>query len=226
MDLALISLALPKFLIGTMVTLELTISSLAIGFVLAILLVLGDFAKGNIIKLPIKTFVAFMRGTPLLVQIFIIYYGLSQFEWLRVTLFWSVLKEPFACALIALALNTSAYTMVIFRGAINSIPKGEIEACKALGMSTGMMVFRILLPRAIKLSLPAYSNEVIMILQGTSLASTITILELTGVTKQLISQTYEVMELFILSGVIYLILTMVVVKIFVKLTPRYLEIQK
>jgi His/Glu/Gln/Arg/opine family amino acid ABC transporter permease subunit len=225
MELELIKLALPKLLTGTLVTLELTIFSLLIGFILAILLVLGDMLKYRTVKIPIKFFVAFMRGTPLLVQIFIIYYGLSQFEWIRASVFWEILREPFACALLALALNTSAYTMVIFRGAINSIPKGEIEACKALGMSMGMMFFKILLPRAIKLSLPAYSNEVIMILQGTSLASTITILDLTGVTKQLISQTYAVMELFVLSGVIYLILTMIIIKIFSKLTPRYLNLR-
>lgn len=220
MDLALINLALPHFLQGTLTTLELTILSLFIGFFLAIILVIGDLVKHKFINFPVKAFVAFIRGTPLLVQIFIIYYGFSQFVWLRSSIFWEIFKQPFACALFALTLNTAAYTMVIFRGAINSIPKGEIDACKALGMSTKTTLFKIVLPRAIRLSLPAYSNEVIMMLQNTSLASTITILDLTGVTKQLISQTYAVVELFVLSGIIYLLLTAIIVRIFSFLTHK------
>jgi arginine transport system permease protein len=202
---------LPKILSGTVVTIELMLLSLLAGLIMAIILTLGDKSEIWVFKKSIAIFVFFIRGTPMLLQFFIIYYGLGQFAWLRETALWVILKQPFACAVIALAINSSAYTMVLFKGAINSIPKGEVEACKALGMTNWSMLWHIIFPRALQLALPAYSNEVIMVLKGTSLASTITILELMGVTQQLVAQTYAVMDFYLLAGAIYLILNVCII---------------
>lgn len=193
------------FLSATFTTVELAVISLLIGLTLAILMTLGG-AKHKIMCSLIDGFIFLIRGTPLLVQIFIIYYGSAQFEWLRESSLWFIFKQPFSCAIIALALNTCAYTTVLFRGAIKSIPKGEVEACQALGMSKSIMMRKIILPRAIQIALPAYSNEVIMVLKSTSLVSTITIVDITGITNKLISQTYDVFTLIAISGCIYLCL--------------------
>ena len=209
---------LPQLLSGTLTTIALMIFSLLIGLFLAILLTVASASRKKIFQYPINAYVFFIRGTPLLVQFFLIYFGSSQFEWLRQSIFWYLFQKPFVCAVIALAINTSAYTTVLFRGAINSIPHGEIEASKALGMSWLVMMRRIVLPRALRIVLPAYSNEVVMVLKGTSLASTITLLDLMGVTQRIIAENYAAIEFLVLAGIIYLLLNTLIITIF-----RYLE---
>src|SRR5262249_7460180 len=159
----------------------LMLCSLMLGLILALLMTLGLLSKRCYLVIPIKLYLFFLRGTPLLVQIFLIYYGSAQFDWLKASPLWNIFQNPFLCAVLALAFNTSAYTTVLLKGAIDSVPENEVIACTALGMSKLLMFRRIILPRAIRIALPAYSNEVIMILKGTSLASTITILDLMGV---------------------------------------------
>lgn len=202
---------LPKILSGTAITIELTVLSVSIGLTIAIILTLAHKSNLWFLKFPINAYVFFIRGTPMLLQFFLIYFGSGQFVWLRATPLWDIFKSPIACAVIALAINTSAYTMVLFRGAIDSVPQGEVEACRALGMSYLQTLWRVVLPRAIRIALPAYSNEVIMILKGTSLASTITVLELTGITRQIIAQTYESMMFLLVAGVIYLLINAVII---------------
>ena len=197
---------LPLLLSGTLVTLELMVLALLIGLCLAFILTILTEGRWPWLKLPAQVFVFVIRGTPLLVQFFIIYYGSGQSHWLRETFLWVILKQPFGCAVVALAFNTSAYTSVLLRGAIRSVPHGEVEACQALGLSTWQMYRRVIIPRAIRIALPAYSNEVIMILKGTSLASTITLMDIMGMTKHLIAITYETIPLLILAGVIYFLL--------------------
>lgn len=197
---------LPKLLSGTVVTLELMVLALFIGFCLALCVTACLESGRRYLKAPAQAFVFVIRGTPLLIQFFIIYYGTGQFLWLHQTFLWAVFKHPFWCAVIALALNTSAYTAVLLRGAIHAVPVGEVQACQVLGLSTWQMYRRVILPRAFRIVLPAYSNEVIMILKGTSLASTITIMDLMGVTRHLIAATFETIPLFILAGIIYLVL--------------------
>lgn len=211
---------IPQLASGLGTTILLMLSALAVGTVLALFMTLGMISKHPWLALPIHAFVFFMRGTPLLVQIFLIYFGLGQFEWLRDTPLWLILREPFACAVIAFALNTSAYTTVLFKGALDSVPHGEVVACQALGMSRGLMLRHIIIPRAIRMALPAYSNEVIMILKGTSLASTITILDLMGVTDEIISQTYQTLPYLCLAGVIYFALNALIISIFRMLERR------
>ena len=142
------------------------------------------------------------------------YYGASQFEVVKNSIFWPILREPFWCAIIAFTLNTSAYTAEIFRGAIQAIPKGEVEACKVLGMTKVQMYRRILLPRAFGIVLPSYGNEIILMLKGSALASTITILDLTGMARTIIARTYTPIEIFLAAGVIYLVISMFVIFLF------------
>jgi polar amino acid transport system permease protein len=156
---------------------------------------------------PAYTYIFFFRGTPLLVQIFLVYYGLSQFETIRDGPLWPILREPYWCAIIAFSLNTAAYTAEIIRGGIQGVPHGEIEAARALGMSRLLVLRRIILPRAFRLALPAYGNEIILLLKASALASTITLLDLTGVARTIIARTYMPIELFAMAGAIYLVMT-------------------
>ena len=159
------------------------------------------------------------RGTPLLVQIFIIYFGLGQVEWIRESFLWIVLKEPYSCAILAFTLNTGAYSSEIFRSAFETINKGIVEAAAGLGLNKINTFLRIKLPIAIKQSLPAYGNEMILMLKGTSLASTVTLLDLTGVAKHIISTTFRPVEVFIVAGGIYLLMTFLIHN-FIKLLEK------
>ena len=158
----------------------------------------------------------------MLVQLFIIYFGLAQIEYLRSSFLWVVLKEPYWCAIIAFALNTGAYTSEILRSAFETIDKGYIEAGQSLGIPKNKIFYKIKLPIAIRQSLPAYSNEMILMLKGTSLASTVTLMDLTGVAKFIISTTFKPIEIFIVAGSIYLFITFLI-HTFVKLIERRLE---
>ena len=161
------------------------------------------------------------RGTPLLVQIFIIYYGLGQIEWLRSTFLWVILKEPYWCAIIAFALNTGAYTSEILRSAFQTIKPGIIEAGKSLGISSKIILYKIQIPVAIRQSLPAYGNEIILMMKGTSLASTVTLMDITGVAKHIVSTTYKPLEVFLLAGGIYLFMTFIIHNLIKYLEKKY-----
>ncbi len=210
--------SIPQIATGMVTTLELMICALIIGLLLALILTMCSYLNLKIINIILKAYTFIIRGTPLLVQIFIIYYGSSQFDFIRNGILWNILKEPFACAVIALALNTSAYSFELFRGAISAIPYGEIEACQALGLSKLQMLRKVIAPRAIRLVLPAYSNEVIIILKSTTLASTITLMDIMGVIHAFISQTYLTASYLLLAGSIYLFLNLIIINIF-----RYIE---
>ena len=212
---------LPQMFTGLVITLELMICSLVIGLLLAIVFTLCSATGKTLLKAPIDCLVFFIRGTPLLVQIFIIYYGSGQWSWLRTTFLWDFLRHPFGCATFALAINTAAYTTALLTGAIKAVPKGEIEACQVLGLSRWQMIRRVILPRAWRMALPAYSNEVIMILKSTSLASTITLLDLMGVMRQMIARTYDVLPFFLIAGILYFCLNALIIGIFKYLEHRY-----
>ena len=161
------------------------------------------------------------RGTPLLVQIFIIYFGFGQIEFIRDSFLWIILKEPYWCAIIAFALNTGAYTSEILRSAFQTIKKGYIEAGKSLGISSKIIFYKIQIPIAIRQSLPAYGNEIILMLKGTSLASTVTLMDLTGVAKYIISTTFKPIEVFIVAGSIYLFMTFIIHNLIKFLERKY-----
>ena len=210
MDLDLMINSFPKLLSATLVTLKLLSLSLIFGLILGLFFAILRLNK-NIFLNKFSYFYSYkFRGTPLLVQKFIIYYGLGQIEFLRSSFLWIILKEPYWCAIIAFSLNTGAYTSEILRSAFETINKGFIEAGDSLGISKKIIFYKIQIPIAIRQSLPAYGNEIILMLKGTSLASTVTLMDLTGVAKYIISTTFKPIEVFIVAGGIYLFMTFII----------------
>ena len=210
MDLDLMISSFPKLLNATLVTLKLLSLSLIFGLILGLFFAILRLNK-NIFLNKFSYFYSYIfRGTPLLVQIFIIYFGLGQIEFLRSSFLWIILKEPYWCAIIAFSLNTGAYTSEILRSAFETINKGFIEAGDSLGISKKIIFYKIQIPIAIRQSLPAYGNEIILMLKGTSLASTVTLMDLTGVAKYIISTTFKPIEVFIVAGGIYLFMTFII----------------
>ncbi len=218
MDLELMINSFPKLLSATVITLKLLSLSLILGLFIGLLFAILRMNENFFLNKFAYGYSYVFRGTPLLVQIFIIYFGLGQIEYLRSTVLWVVLKEPYWCAIIAFALNTGAYTSEILRSAFQTINPGLIEAGKSLGVSKKIIFYKIQIPVAIKQSLPAYGNEIILMLKGTSLASTVTLMDLTGVAKYIISTTFKPVEVFIVAGSIYLFMTFIIHN-----TIKYLE---
>ena len=210
MDLDFISEHFPRLLKATKLTIELTSLSLFFGIFVGVFFAILRTSKNKILFFISYYYSYIFRGTPLLVQIFIIYFGLGQVEWIRESFLWIFLKEPYSCAIFAFTLNTGAYSSEIFRSAFETINKGVLEAAKGLGLNKITTFFKIKLPIAIKQSLPAYGNEMILMLKGTSLASTVTLLDLTGVAKHIISTTFRPVEVFIVAGGIYLFMTFII----------------
>ena len=210
MDLDLMISSFPKLLSATLVTLKLLSLSLIFGLIFGLFFAILRLNKNIFLNRFSYVSSYIFRGTPLLVQIFIIYFGLGQIEFLRSSFLWIILKEPYWCAIIAFSLNTGAYTSEILRSAFQTINKGFIEAGDSLGISKKIIFYKIQIPIAIRQSLPAYGNEIILMLKGTSLASTVTLMDLTGVAKYIISTTFKPIEVFIVAGGIYLFMTFII----------------
>ena len=221
MDFDLMFTSFPKLLSATLITLKLLSVSLIIGMFLGLFFAILRLNKNKIINKFAYGYSYVFRGTPLLVQIFIIYFGLGQIEYLRTTFLWEILKEPYWCAIIAFALNTGAYTSEILRSAFQTIKPGIIEAGKSLGISNKIIFYKIQIPIAIRQSLPAYGNEIILMMKGTSLASTVTLMDLTGVAKYIISTTFKPIEVFIVAGSIYLFITFLIHNLIKILEKKY-----
>jgi len=213
----------PKLLSGLNLTIQLVTTSLLIGFCLAIGLALLRLSNNTFLSFFAKTYIFYFRGTPLLVQIFFIYYGIAQFDIIRETFVWSFFKEAYWCGILALTLNTCAYSSVIIRGGIQSVPFGQIESAKSVGMSRFLLYRRIILPIAFRQALPAYGNEIILMVKATSLVSTITLMEITGIARLIIAKTFSPVEIFIVAGLIYLTMNFIVTRLVnfceIKLTP-------
>ncbi len=189
---------------GVPLTLKLASLSVALGGVIALFLALMRLSGLAVLDRSARLYVFVFRGTPLLVQIFLIYYGLGQFAWIRTSLLWPFLREPFWCAVLALTLNTASYSSEIIRGGLLSVPSGQIEAARACGMSRLLLLRRIVLPIAVRQALPAYGSEMILMVKATSLASIITLMEISGLAAKIISDTYRAIEVLIVAGIIYL----------------------
>jgi octopine/nopaline transport system permease protein len=211
----------PKLLSAAVITLKLLSVSLIIGLLIGLFFAILRLNKNIFINKFAYGYSYIFRGTPLLVQIFIIYFGLGQIEYLRSTVLWVILKEPYWCAIIAFALNTGAYTSEILRSAFQTIKPGLIEAGKSLGISNKIIFYKIQIPIAIRQSLPAYGNEIILMMKGTSLASTVTLMDLTGVAKYIISTTFKPVEVFIVAGGIYLFMTFIIHNVIKYLEKKY-----
>jgi arginine/ornithine transport system permease protein len=211
MDFSVVTQNIGLYLQGLWTTVWLVAAALAIGLVLAIPLAIARTSRNPLINGPVFAYTYFFRGTPLFIQISMIYYGSGQFEVIRQSWLWTLFSQAWFCALVAFVLNTAAYTAEIIRGAILATPRGEIEAARACGMSNALMLRRIVLPSAFRRALPAYGNEVIFMLHGSAVASVITIVDLTGAARVVNSRFYTPYEAFLTAAAFYMALTFAIV---------------
>ncbi|OAN89028.1 amino acid ABC transporter permease [Marinobacter sp. EhC06] len=211
---------------GMVTTVHLVFLSLVIGLLVAVPLAILRTVRNPFVSGPVWLYTYLFRGTPLLIQLYIIYYGLAQIEGIQETFWWEIFREPFYPALLAFTLNTAAYTTEIIRGAIVSTPHGEIEAAKAYGMNWFMRMRRIVLPSAARRGVQAYSNEVIFMLHASAIASVVTIVDLTGAARNIYSRFYAPFDAFIFVALCYMALTFILVFAFRKLENHLLKHQR
>jgi arginine/ornithine transport system permease protein len=223
MEWGVVQDSLPQYLSGALVTLQLLVLACGLGLAAALPLAMLRSLPSPWAHKPVWLFTYVIRGTPMLVQLFLLYYGLAQFEAVRASVLWPWLSSAWFCAVLAFAVNTCAYTTEILHGAMKAVPSGEIEAAKALGMSRWVMLRRIVLPSAFRRALPAYGNEVVLMLHGTSLASVVTLYDLTGAARELNSVHYLPFEAFITAAVFYALITAVLVALFRAAERRWLQ---
>ncbi|QBQ63236.1 arginine ABC transporter permease ArtM [Actinobacillus indolicus] len=210
---------------GVPTSLLLTFVSLIVAFFLAVGLTFLLSMENLVIKAVINGFLTLFTGTPLLVQFFLIYAGPGQFQWIVDSPFWSLLSDAWFCAMLTLALNSAAYSTLLFHGAVKAIPKGQWETCAALGLSR-LQTLKILVPYALKRALPSYSNEIILVFKGTSLASTITIMDIMGYARQLYGTEYDALTIYGLAGAIYLVITGIMTVILRKVERKVLSFER
>ena len=214
-----------KIVEGIPLTLQVVSISTILGIFLAVAVALMRISGNRLMSLPAYYFVYLIRGTPLLLQLYFVYYGLSQFEAIRESILWPILKEPYWCGIITLTISTGAYSSEIIRGGILSVSKNYIEASGALGLSQIKTFMLITLPITVRQALPAYGNELILMVKASSLISIVTLMEITGIARTIISKTYAPVEIFLVAGSIYLVINFVIV-MFVNLAERRLGIEK
>lgn len=222
MNLDVVVASLPMYVGGAWVTLQLLVAALAVGLACALPLAVLRSLPSPWAWRPVWCFTYVIRGTPLLVQLFLLYYGLAQFAWVRESAAWPALRSPWFCAVAAFAINTCAYTTEILHGAIRAVPAGEVEAARAFGMTRLQTFTRLLLPQALRRALPAYSNEVVLMLHATSLASVVTLHDLTGVAREVNSVHYLPFEAFVTAALGYVAITVVLVALFHAAERRWL----
>ena len=203
-DFSLIIESVPRMFTGIGLTLQLLVLASILGTILAVIISLMRISNIPLLNWPAIVYIYIFRGTPMLVQIFVIYYGLSQFQAIRDSFLWIALREPFWCAIIAFSLNAGAYTAEILRGAIQGVDKGLLKASTALGLSKSQSFVHITTPIAIRLALPAFGNETISLLKSTALASIITMFDITGVARTIMAETFAPYEVFISAAIVYL----------------------
>jgi arginine/ornithine transport system permease protein len=223
MNLDAILQSLPLYGRGLLVTLALLAAALALGGLAAVPLAIARGARRRWVSAPVWAFTYVIRGTPLLVQLFLLYYGLAQFDAVRDSVMWPLLSSAWFCAVAAFAINTAAYTTEILHGAMRALPAGEIEAGRAMGMSPWTLLRRVVLPGAMRRALPAYGNEVVFMLHGTSLASVVTLMDLTGAAREVNARFYLPFEAFVTAAAIYLLLTLALVAAFHAAERRWLR---
>ncbi|MEO0819018.1 MAG: ABC transporter permease subunit [Pseudomonadota bacterium] len=207
---------------GVWVTLHLTALSLAVGFLIALPAALA-LHRGSRFAPAVSGFVYLFRGTPLLVQAYLIYYGLAQFEWVRAGPWWVILREAWWCALIAFSLNSAAYQTEILRGAFATIPRGELEGARALGLPERLVTWLVLLPSSLRRALPQYGNETVFMLHGSVVASVITLQDILGAGRTLNARYYLAYEGLVTAAILYMALTFALVGIFRLIERRYLR---
>lgn len=222
-DLPVVLQSLPEFGRGLVMSLQLLGLCLATGFVCSVPLAIARVSSLRWLAWPVWAFTYVIRGTPLLVQVFIIYYGLAQFPAVRESALWPLLREAWFCAWLAFSINTTAYTTEIIAGALRGTPAGEVEAARAYGLDGWRLYRRILLPSALRRALPQYGNEVVSLMHATSIASTVTLVDVTRVARDVYANHLLPVEAFGTAAVIYFALTFAMVGAFRLLERRYLR---
>jgi len=210
-------LFLPAFLAvknGFVLTLTITLASFVLGQILALPLALALNSDAKALRIPASTYTFLVRGSPLLVQLFIVYYGLGQIEAVRQSFLWPMLRSPIYCAILAIGLNSAAYSAELLAGAIRQLPPGQWEAGRALGLRSGILMLKIILPQAYRAILPAIGNELVLVMKGSTLASAVTVMEMTGAARVFVAKSYAPFETFLIAGVIYLLLGAVFGRVF------------
>lgn len=215
MDIDLIIRSMPKLLDGALMTLFLTAFAVPVGFVVAIPVALARLSPRSWLRLPAGLFIYLFRGTPLLIQLYLVYYGLGQFrETLEFYGLWWFFRDALNCALLVLVLNTGAYSGEIFRGAIGGVARGQVEAARALGMSWFTRTRRIVLPQALRIGWPAYTNEVVFLMQATSLVSLVTVAELFRAGDAIAVRTFKIYDIYLTVAAMYLVISYGIILIF------------
>jgi len=209
-DFALILESLPRLLAGVRITLMLFVTSLVAGTILALVIVIMRLSGVRVLSWAAFAYTYFFRSTPVLVQIFVIYFGAPQFEFIRDTQLWVLFREPVFCLWLALSLNVAAKVAEVFRAGFIAIPKGLMEAASALGLNRRNRLAYITSPLVIRLSLPAYSNEMVSAIKATSLASTVTLLDITGIARTIVSETFKPYEIFLSAALFYILMTWII----------------
>lgn len=212
MDFTFLSSTMITLLQAVPMTLLLFSLSIVSGGILALVIVALRVSGNPILSGFAKAYIFVFRGSPLLIQMFLVFYGLAQFSFIRYSFLWPFLREPVVCAILSLALCTAGYTAEIFRGGIRAVSPKEVEAARSIGMSRLLLVRRIIAPIAFRHALPAYSTEIVLMMKSTALASLVTVWEVTGVAQRLISHTYRTMEVFLCAAIIYLVLNFVILQ--------------
>lgn len=222
-DWGLIAESLPAYWRGLQVSLLLMLICVSASFLLSVPLAIARVSPNPWLAKPVFLYTYVIRGTPLLVQLYMIYFGLAQFEWLRESAAWPLFRNAWFCAWLAFALNSTAYTTEILAGALRQTPNGELEAARSLGMSTARIYRRILLPSAIRRALPQYGNELVMVMHATSIASAVTIVELTRTARDVYYNNLAPLEAFGLVAIFYFTITFTLVGIIKLLERRFLK---
>jgi polar amino acid transport system permease protein/octopine/nopaline transport system permease protein len=191
---------------GIWLTLLITIASFIVGQIFALPLALALVSSRWWLSYSASTYTFMVRGSPLLVQLFIVYYGLGQVEAVRSSFLWPVLKSPLYCAIITIGLNSAAYMAEIIAGAIRQLPKGQFEAASALGLSRYVALVKVVFPQVYRTLLPAIGNELVLVMKGSTLASAVTVIEMTGAARIFVARTYAPFETFLIAGSVYLVM--------------------
>ncbi len=216
----------PQLAYGTWLTIEITVIVFLVGNAMALGVALARTSKNPLIWVPAHGYIQLFRSTPFLVQLYLIYYGcgaiLAHTPAIRYSFLWPFLRDAFWYGVVALSLNTAAYTGNVLRGAIEAVPFGEIEAGRAFGMSKWLIFWRIVLPRAIRICLPTMSGETILLMKTTALLSTVTILDLMGTARFIVAQTFRVYEPLLAAAMLYVVLTFIITRGF-RFMERYLN---
>ena len=221
MNFQLIAEYIPAFIEGVGITLWLVSISFLVGLAMSVPLALVRIYGVPIASQLSEGYSYVMRGTPLLVQVYLLYFGVAQFEAVRDSWAWYLLEDPMICLIAGFALNTSAYISEIWRGAFKAVPKGEIEAARAFGMTEGKVVLNVTLPNAMRRSIPPLSNELIFLTHASVIASVLSVADILGVGRDLNASYYVVLEGFLTAAAFYAAIIGILTIISQSLERRY-----